>query len=103
MKLNKLVVKGKGKQVAKVMKEGKVAAVKLEPTDKTSVLDMQAISVTSLHQLVVPLSTHSLMQTPIFIWILLLIRHILQKSSPPLTFYFWTLRLGLDSSTQNLS
>ena len=63
---------------------------------------MQAISVTSLHQLVVPLSTHSLMQTPIFIWILLLIRHILQKSSPSLTFYFWTLRLGLDSSTQNL-
>lgn len=37
MKLNKLVVKEKGKQVAKVMKEGKVAAVKLEPTDKTSV------------------------------------------------------------------
>ena len=37
VKLNKLVVKGKGKQVAKVTKEGKVAAVKLEPTDKTSV------------------------------------------------------------------
>ena len=36
-KLNKLVVKGKGKQVAKVMKEGKAVTVKLEPTDKTSV------------------------------------------------------------------
>ena len=36
-KLNKLVAKGKGKQVAKVMKEGKAVAVKLEPTDKMSV------------------------------------------------------------------
>ena len=36
-KLNKLVAKGKGKQVAKVMKEGKAVMVKLEPTDKTSV------------------------------------------------------------------
>ena len=31
------MAKGKGKQVAKVMKEGKAVAVKLEPTDKTSV------------------------------------------------------------------
>ena len=31
------MVKGKGKQVAKVMKEGKAVRVKLEPTDKTSV------------------------------------------------------------------
>ena len=36
-KLNMLVAKGKGKQVAKVMKEGKAVAVKLEPTDKMSV------------------------------------------------------------------
>ena len=64
---------------------------------------VQAISITSLHQLVVPLSARSLMQTPIFIQIPLLVRHMLQKSSPPLTFYFWTLRLGLDSSAWNLS
>ena len=35
--MNKLVAKGKGKQVAKVMKEGKTVTVKLEPNDKTSV------------------------------------------------------------------